>query len=40
MPLHPITLTAIFECLHIDYMSIEMMIEPNKPPNVMNIIIF
>ena len=39
-PLHSIIVTAPLELLHIYYTSIEMMMELNKPPKVMNILVF
>ena len=40
VPLHPIIVTAPLELLHIDYMSIGTMMELNKPPKVVNFLVF
>ena len=40
VPLDPIIATALLELFHVDYTSIEMMIDFNKPPKVVNILIF
>ena len=39
-PLHLDIATSPRDLLHIDYMSIEMMMELNKPPKVVNMLIF
>ena len=40
VPLHPIIVTAPLELLHIHYMSIEMTVELNNPPKVINVKVF
>ena len=39
-PLHQIIATAPLELLHIDYMSIDMTMELNQSPKVVNILVF
>ena len=39
-PMWPIIVTAPLEVLHIDFTSIEMMMELDQPPNVVNILVF
>ena len=39
-PLHPIVATAPLDFLHMDFTSIEMIMEPNQPPRVANILVF
>ena len=39
-PLHPIVSTAPMDLLHVDFMSIEMTMEPNRSPKVANILVF
>ena len=38
--LHPIVSTTPMDVLHVDFTSIEMTMEPNRPPKVMNILVF
>ena len=40
VPLHPIVSTAPMDLLHIDFTSIEMTMEPNRPPKVVNVLMF
>ena len=40
VPLHLIIVTAPLEHLHINYMSIEMTMELNKPPKIVNVLVF
>ena len=40
VPLHPIVATASLDLLHIDFISIEMIMELNQPPRVTNILVF
>ena len=40
VPLHPIVSTAPVDLLHVDFTSIEMTMEPNRPPKVANILVF
>ena len=40
VPLHPIVATAPMDLLHIDFTSIEMTLELNRPPKVANILVF
>ena len=40
VPLHTIVATAPLDLLHIDFTSIEMTMELNKPPRVTNILVF
>ena len=39
-PMQPIIATASLEMLHIDFMSIEMTMELDQPPNVVNVLVF
>ena len=39
-PLHPIVATAPMDLLHVDFTSIEMTLELNRPPKVTNILVF
>ena len=39
-PLHPIVATTPLDLLHIDFASIEMTVELNKPPRVANVLVF
>ena len=39
-PLHPIVATAPLDLLHVDFTSIEMTMELNKPPRVTNVLVF
>ena len=39
-PLHPIVATAPMDLLYMDFTSIEMTLELNKLPNVINILVF
>ena len=40
VPLHLIVATAPMDLLHVDFTSIEMTMELNKPPRVTNILVF
>ena len=40
MPLHLNVSTALMDLLHVDFTSIEMTMEPNRPPKVANIPVF
>ena len=40
VPLHPIVSTTPMDLLHVDFMSIEMIMEPNRLPKVTNILVF
>ena len=40
VPLHPIVATAPLDLLHVDFTSIEMTMELNRPPKVANILVF
>ena len=40
VPLHPIVATTPLDLLHIDFTSIEMTMELNKPPRVANVLVF
>ena len=40
VPLHPIVSTTPMDLLHIDFASIEMIMEPNRPQKVSNILVF
>ena len=40
VPLHPIVSTAPIDLLHVDFTSIEMTMEPNRPSKVTNILVF
>ena len=40
MPLHPIVATAPMDLFHIDFTSIEMTMELNRPPKVANVLVF
>ena len=40
VPLHQIVVTAHLELLHVDYMSIETTMVLNKPPKVINVLVF
>ena len=40
VPMHPIIGTTSFELLHVDFMSIEMTMELDLPPNVVNVLVF
>ena len=39
-PLHPIVATALMDLLHINFTSIEMTLELNRPLNVTNVLVF
>ena len=39
-PLHPIVATAPMDLFHVDFTSIEMTLELNRPPKVTNILVF
>ena len=39
-PVQPIIVTAPLELLHIDFTSIETMMELDQPPNVVNLLVF
>ena len=39
-PLHPIVATIPLDLLHIDFTSIEMTMDLNKPPRVANVLVF
>ena len=39
-PMQPIIATAALELLHVDFTSIEMSVELDQPPNVVNILVF
>ena len=39
-PLHPFVSTAPMELVHVDFMSIKMTMELNRPPKVMNVMVF
>ena len=39
-PLHPIVTTAPLDLLHVDFISIETMMEPNQSPRVTNVFVF
>ena len=39
-PLCPIVATASLDLLHVDFTSIETMLEPNQSPRVANILVF
>ena len=39
-PMQPIIATTPLELLYIDFMSIEMTMELDKPPNMVNILVF
>ena len=40
VPLHPILSTVPMDLLHVDFTSIEMTMEPNRPPKVANVLVF
>ena len=40
VPVWPIIVTASLELLHIDFTSIETMMELDQPPNIMNVLVF
>ena len=40
VPLHPTVSTASMNLLHVDFTSIEMTMEPNRPPKVANVLVF
>ena len=40
MPLHLIVATAPMDLFHVDFTSIEMTLELNRPPNVANVLVF
>ena len=40
VPLHLIVSTTAMDLLHVDFTSIEMTMEPNRPPKVANILVF
>ena len=40
VPLHPIVTTAPMDLLHVDFTSIKMTMEPNRPPKVAYILVF
>ena len=39
-PLHPIVATTLMDLLHVDFTSIEMTLELNRPPKVGNVLVF
>ena len=39
-PLHPIVATAPLDHLHVDFISIDTMLEPNQSPRVTNVLVF
>ena len=39
-PLHPIVAAALMDLLHIDFTSIDMTLELNRPPKVANVLVF
>ena len=39
-PLHPIVATAPLDLLHVDFTSIETILEPNQSPRVANVLVF
>ena len=39
-PLYPIVSTALMDLLHVDYTSIKMTMELNRPPKVANVLVF
>ena len=39
-PLYPIVATVPLDLLHVDFTSIETMLEPNQSPTVVNILVF
>ena len=39
-PLHPTVATALMDLLHVDFTSIEMTLELNRPPKVTNVLVF
>ena len=40
VPLHPIVSTTPMDLLHVDFMSIETTMEPNRLPKVRNVLMF
>ena len=40
VPLHSIVSTAPMDLLHVGFTSIEMTVEPNRPPKVANVLVF
>ena len=40
VPLHPIASTTPMDLLHVDFMSIEMTMEPKRLPKVANVLVF
>ena len=40
VPLHPIVTTTLMDLLHVDFTSIEMTLELNRPPKVANVPVF
>ena len=40
VPLQPIVATVLMDLLHVDFTSIEMTMELNRPPKVANILVF
>ena len=40
VPLHPIVATTPLDLLHVDFSSIEVTMELNQPPRVINILVF
>ena len=40
VPLHTIVATALLDLLHVDFTSIETMLEPNQSPRVANVLVF
>ena len=40
VPLHPIVATTPLDLLHVDFTSIEMTLELNRPPKVINVLVF
>ena len=40
VPLHPIVATAPLDLLHVDFTSIETILEPNQSPGVTNVLVF
>ena len=40
VPLYPIGATAPLDLLHVDFTSIETMLEPNQSPRVADVLVF
>ena len=38
--LHPIVATTLMDLLHVDFTSIEITLELNRPPKVANVLVF